>query len=104
MRELGSGCINCQVKSQCSAQLYRGALCRKTRAELRMSDPVTNADRIRSMSDEELAKCMFRLIDCEAEYRYCKNLPECVESLDNGIDIPDERFKNGLHRNVTLLV
>lgn len=91
MSNLGSGCINCVAESKCSAQLYRGACCRKTRSEYGLGDPVTVADRIRSMSDENLAECMFRVIDCEGEFRYCKNLPECITALDNGSEIPDEK-------------
>lgn len=51
----GSGCKTCPVKD-CDAQ-YRGSQCAALRAKAGAdSDPMTNADRIRGMSDEELAE------------------------------------------------
>ena len=50
----GSGCYNCPVKG-CTAA-YRGSRCAHLRELAGIdTDPKTNADRIRSMSDEELA-------------------------------------------------
>ena len=49
--------------------------------------PQTNADRIRVMSDEELAKLIY-----EADsLGYCKNLPECARLLDAPGGIPEEK-------------
>lgn len=49
----GSGCYNCPVKG-CSAA-YRGSWCAYLRGQAGVdTDPKTNADRIRAMSDEEL--------------------------------------------------
>lgn len=51
----GSGCNNCPVKG-CTAE-YRGSRCAHLRELAGVdTDPKTNADRIRAMSDEELAK------------------------------------------------
>lgn len=51
----GSGCYNCPVKG-CTAA-YRGSRCSNLRELAGVdTDPKTNADRIRAMSDEELAK------------------------------------------------
>ena len=50
----GSGCMNCPVKP-CETMNYRGSTCAAQRAKLGLGDPMTNADRIRAMSDKELA-------------------------------------------------
>lgn len=44
--------------------------------------PTTNADRIRAMSDEELAKLMFdrlRCLECPVEREKCKNMYDACE-------------------------
>ena len=48
--------------------------------------PRTNADRIRSMSDEELAHM---LLQVDGYATYCKNIDKCIERVDRGEDIPD---------------
>lgn len=51
--------------------------------------PRTNADRIRAMTDEELARHLNKLTD---DYHgVCRNLPECDADLDEDRDIPLER-------------
>ena len=72
-----SGCKNCPVKP-CET-LYRGSICLSRRHKLGLGDPMTNADRIRSMSDEELAELIDRETDscaptgdCEKMSRDCK--------------------------------
>lgn len=47
----------------------------------------TRGDRIRSMTDEELAEI---LADVLTGDKFCKDKPECREMLDKHIDIPDE--------------
>lgn len=56
-----SGCKNCPVKP-CET-LYRGSICLSRRHKLGLGDPMTNADRIRAMSDEELAEFLIDLAD-----------------------------------------
>ena len=52
-----------------------------------LANPKTNADRIRAMSDEELAKTMAKADSgC-----FCEYLPECYDDLKNNRDIPDTR-------------
>jgi hypothetical protein len=63
----GSGCKNCPVKP-CGTTSYRGSWCAAARAKFGLGDLQTNADRIRAMSDEELAeficsRCHFQDID-----------------------------------------
>lgn len=51
-------------------------------------DPVfTNADKIRAMTDEELAAALYRMLDGDV---YCTNRPECGEMLNTEAGIPDE--------------
>lgn len=49
----GSGCKTCPV-NPCETMNYRGSTCAAQRAKYGLGDPMTNADRIRAMSDEEL--------------------------------------------------
>lgn len=47
----------------------------------------TNAERIRTMSDEKLAQALYNGLDA----RFCKNLPECEKLLDSDDGIPEEK-------------
>lgn len=47
----------------------------------------SRADRIRAMTDEELAKLLYEIDGLG----YCKNLPECGELLDADTGIPEEK-------------
>ena len=58
----GSGCKNCPV-SPCHTLYYRGSYCCEQRAKHGLGDPMTNADRIRSMTDEELAEFIRSMVD-----------------------------------------
>lgn len=51
---ISSGCKNCPERIGCFAN-YRGSECAAKRDKLGLDDPLTNADRIRGMSDAELA-------------------------------------------------
>ena len=52
----GSGCKNCPAFAKCT-ETYRGSGCDALRHNYGIdSDPLTNADRIRAMSDDELAE------------------------------------------------
>lgn len=53
--------------------------------------PMTNADRIRAMSDEELANRMYWCYAGSDAIPFCKNLPECGKMMDEGSEIPDEK-------------
>ena len=52
---------------------------------------LTNADRIRAMSDEELAREINRMAEGEKTIRHCRNLPECDDDLARDVLIPLER-------------
>lgn len=68
----GSGCFNCPVKN-CETMNYRGSTCAAQRAKFGLGDPMTNADRIRAMTDEELAALLahetYRI--AEPYFQYC---------------------------------
>lgn len=49
--------------------------------------PMSNADRIRSMTDEELAAALYQMSDGDV---YCTNKPECGKMLNTDDGIPDE--------------
>lgn len=65
----GSGCKNCPV-NPCETMNYRGSTCAAQRAKFGLGDPQTNADRIRAMSDEELADFFFE--SPEIEFTVCE--------------------------------
>lgn len=65
----GSGCKTCPAKDECRAQLYRGEMCKDNRKKHGLGDPFTRGDRIRAMSDEELAKILALL----TEHDLCLN-------------------------------
>lgn len=50
----GIGCKNCPVNS-CKTTIYRGSVCAVQRAEYGLGDPITNSERIDSMTIEEKA-------------------------------------------------
>lgn len=77
----GGGCKTCPVKD-CDAQ-YRGSRCAALRAKARIdSDPLTNADRIRGMSDEELAEwILMEILKIVEEPIWCDS--HCEDSCDH---------------------
>lgn len=56
----------------------------------------TNADRIRSMTDEELAELFYSFQNLEDKVKFCKNKDVCNDILDDGDDIPDAMCKKCL--------
>ena len=85
----GSGCKTCPVK-RCETLTYRGSTCATQRAKYGLGDPQTNADRIRAMSDEELAEW---LNSFGGDF-YCPTKKECLEMVDNDVAIPEEHCLN----------
>ena len=49
----------------------------------------THADRIRAMTDEELAEMLY----CADSLGWCKDLPECCSLLDTPDGVPEEKCK-----------
>lgn len=58
--------------------------------------PQTNADRIRAMSDEELAQELLQFNTLAESVPFCRNLAECDELLDTEDGIPEEKCKHCL--------
>lgn len=90
-----SGCKTCPV-NPCNTLYYRGSYCAEQRAKMGLGDPQTNADRIRMMSDEELAQKLLQFNTLEESVPFCRNLAECDELLDTEDGIPEEKCKQCL--------
>lgn len=58
--------------------------------------PQTNADRIRSMTDEELAELLYSLQTEDLDGMFCKNEDKCEEIMDSGDEIPKSMCKQCL--------
>ena len=58
--------------------------------------PQTNADRIRAMSDEELADILYSFQNLEDKVKFCMNKDSCTDILDGGDVIPDDMCKQCL--------
>lgn len=72
------GCKNCPAYAKCTV-IYRGSACAALRGTYGLdNDPeiITNADRIRSMSDEELAEFIFELYEQPLEDGYLQWLQQ----------------------------
>ena len=57
---------------------------------------MTQADRVRSMSDEELAELLYSIQNLEDKVKFCKNKIECDNILDSGKEILDNMCKQCL--------
>lgn len=57
---------------------------------------ITNADRIRAMSDEELVGYLMQFTDLDCRIGFCLNLPECEKLLDTEDGIPRSMCKKCL--------
>lgn len=85
------GCKNCPAYAKCTVT-YRESACTALRSTYGIdTDPeiITNADRIRAMSDEELAKflCNFRSCDSsEHPCNGCQAEPYCMIGHNGMID------------------
>lgn len=80
-------CLGCGYEHNCS--IHGCAILRE--AVKALEAPETNADRIRAMSDEELAKEINRLMEGETSIPYCRELPVCDEDVERDALIPLER-------------
>ena len=58
--------------------------------------PQTNADRIRSMTDEELAELLYSLQTEDLDGMFCKTKDKCEEMVDSGDEIPKSMCKQCL--------
>lgn len=88
----GSGCKNCPV-SPCHTLYYRGSYCCEQRAKHGLGDPMTNADRIRSMTDEELAKIIGDKCICPPTSECANFCGDCVACWLEWLQQPAEKPK-----------
>ena len=85
-------CKGCEAFPKCTAESYGNATCRYLRFTYGMDDRVetTNADRIRAMSDDELAKF---LDDCNSQGCVCPTRdcsPTCHQCIVKWLQQPTE--------------
>lgn len=57
---------------------------------------LSNGDRIRGMTDEELAGFLAKFADSDDRVHYCRFLPECEADLETDTLIPLERCEGCL--------
>lgn len=72
------GCKTCPVV-QCDTVTYRGSRCASLRAAHGLGDPMTNEDRVRVMSREELVKVITMELICQERGRCISNCEQCVD-------------------------
>ena len=83
------GCKNCPAFAKCTVT-YRGSACAALRGTYGLdSDPeaITNADKFRAKSDEELAEWLCQALDCDFCKAHMQNIPthSCCENHESGI-------------------
>lgn len=79
------GCKNCKLNPSCTM------VWRTSKKDCPHFIQKTNADRIRAMSDEELADFINRCTSGEDALHFCRSLPECDADLEADTLIPLER-------------
>lgn len=87
-----SGCKNCPVKP-CHTLHYRGSYCAEQRAKFGLGDPMTNGEKIRSMSDRELSEFVGHASLCQRIQRdgeWCKNRSVCSYCVEAWLEQPWE--------------
>lgn len=52
-------------------------------------EPMTQADRIRSMTDEELANFLYGFNDIDQKVKFCTNKKVCTDWLEKEDTLPD---------------
>ena len=85
-------CFNCaRVNTNCEVWHNCGEDCPGWDRKV-----VTNADRIRAMSDDELVDFLMQFADLDCRISFCLNLPECEKLLDTEDGIPSSMCKKCL--------
>ena len=83
-------CRECPDYAKCVKESNL-AIKRKNCSKSKMEKVKTNADRIRSMSDEQLAGFLCLFHGLEDQIKFCQNLPECESLLYTEDGIPEEK-------------
>ena len=87
------GCKGCKYE-KCSEDSKECRGCKQNAVD--KYTRMTQADRIRSFSDEELAELLYSIQNLEDKVKFCKNKIECDNILDSGKEIPDNMCKQCL--------
>ncbi len=79
----------CPDGKQCElyAEFADGSECDKFNEKV-LSQPMTNADRIRVMSNEHLANYLIQFTDLDCRIGFCQNKPKCEALLETEDGIP----------------
>ena len=88
------GCKGCKYERQ-SQNLEPCISCEGTKKGDHYKK-ITYGDKIRAMSDEELAELLYSLQNLEDKVKFCKNKDVCTDILDDGKEIPDNMCKECL--------
>lgn len=91
----GSGCHDCPVRD-CDTLMYRGSRCAALRNAAGLGDPMTNAERIRQMSDDELCHLLlaFELDEVCITGRDCTASTHCSQCIMDWLREPAEEKEN----------
>lgn len=83
-----SGCKECPAFAKCTVA-YRGSACAALRWTYGLEDDpeiITNADRIRDMTDEELARFLVDISgDCTSLCECCAHARRCTDKCIGGV-------------------
>lgn len=96
-----NGCRKCPAFAKCTVYEYRGSQCAALRSTYGIeSDPeiITNGDRIRDMSDEEIAELLLdgcRGAKCEDQPKNVYGSVNCFKCRMNWLQQPAEEDKHG---------
>ena len=88
----GSGCKNCPV-NPCHTLYYRGSYCCEQRAKHGLGDPMTNADRIRAMTDSELCEFFDDFMICSVCAYNGGDCSKCKNGIFEWLQQPAEKPK-----------
>ena len=89
----------CPYKRSCvrieEATFTEGSDCHRFNEKV-LRQPVTNADMLRAMEDQELVKLLFRLDNSDEVLHYCQAKQECMDIIDHEQNVPDSWCKKCL--------
>lgn len=88
------GCKGCAYESE-GKHGEHCSVCEGTK-QGDMYKRATQSDRIRAMSDEELAELFYSFNNLEDKVKFCKNNDICTDILEDGKEIPDSMCKKCL--------
>lgn len=92
-------CLGCGYENSCGT--HGCAILRKAQQNLQLLEDTvekaksekmvnTRGDKVRSMSDREIALAMMEFF-VDEHIKFCQNKPECVAAMDKGDCVPDDK-------------